>query len=368
MSMDDVNLNIVSLLVDDNALSLSITEIWKKLRNRSGSLTYPRIHERLKKLEANNLIERTGKNQRHGAVHFRISTFGLITYYANNLSEDRRYLIRDKEHSNYGLLGIPTIDGKFDQVVKNLLGEFFEEETIDSIYKIRGFPMEDIAEYIHESCKTTIRTMSEIWSELDKYKHTELLPKIEIIKEYMEFLFETKRPFNKSFMKNIEMFRKEVEQNIKNYQDRENLETLSMIYLGAEIPSFKLKQLEKVGENRKEFLEESGIIEDPIFEGFSLCKPLKDIFFGLSLLREKLEYKINGLITMIISRIGLYVSLKAEDNSLESFEKVFEYEDSMFLINMFKDKKLYKFTKGIKENFDKGYNQFSWYQNYKMEI
>lgn len=348
ISMDRVNLNIVNILVNDNAHSLSITEIWKKLSNNLGSLTYPRIHERIKKLEKNKLVEKTEEKHRHGAVHFKISSFGLIIYYANNLSEDRRYLIRNKNHDSDESFRNLTADRKFDQVVKCLMGEFFEEETIDSIYKIRGFPAYDVAEYIHECCKITIHTMNKIKKKMNAYMPKELLPDDTVIKEYLKFFLGVKRPTDNEMTKEIDIYLKQVKEKIEKYnKNRRNKELLLKCFTGIKIP--------------KSILTRGTELEDPIHIGYSPPLPIKEIYEELDLLDEILQTKINSLGFNIISRTGLNASLEMQNNSKEAFEEVFEYEIDYLLINMFKDKKFYDFAKQIGSNFNMGFKQFSWY-------
>ena len=87
-----------------------------------------------------NLIEPVEGQHERGAKYYRISPYGLITYLGRTITEDDTFLHNNKENV----------------VIRSLLLEFFDEETIDSFYRLKEYPTRDIGEYLHECCSTTV--------------------------------------------------------------------------------------------------------------------------------------------------------------------------------------------------------------------
>ncbi len=77
---------------------------------------------------------------------------------------------------------------KENTVIRSLLLEFLEEETIDSFLSLTEYPTQDIGEFLHDCCSITADICKEFWTEIERYNITDILPNDDTIQKYMSYL------------------------------------------------------------------------------------------------------------------------------------------------------------------------------------
>ena len=95
----------------------SAYDLEKKFRNSRYQRDYSKINIRLKNLEAANLIKRLQKKSARNKINYKITTIGLIYFYA-------------QVHMNFGAI----LQYNNDIIFKTLIFQFFEKQTILDIY------------------------------------------------------------------------------------------------------------------------------------------------------------------------------------------------------------------------------------------
>lgn len=134
--------------------------------------SYKNTHKRVKRLAQLKLIEEIKGHFERGAKHYRVSTYGLISYVGRIITESEGHIKNNKK----------------DIVIQCLLLQFFEEETIDSFYLLKAFPTIEIGNYLHDCCSVTISICKEIWNRIKRSQIEDILPSDEVIQKYMTYL------------------------------------------------------------------------------------------------------------------------------------------------------------------------------------
>jgi hypothetical protein len=175
-----------------NRISASTYEVFKMLdtasltaRNKPAS--YKNIHKRVKRLAQLKLIEEIKGDFERGAKHYRVSTYGLISYAGRIITESDEHIKRNKK----------------DIAIQCLLLQFFEEKTIDSFNSLEAFPAKEICDYLHDCCAATINICKEEWSKIKRYQIDDILPSDEVIQKYT-LIWMVKRQMNLFSMKSYD--------------------------------------------------------------------------------------------------------------------------------------------------------------------
>jgi hypothetical protein len=166
-------------------------------RGKERSPAYKDVDKRVKRLVQLKLIYQLEEHLR-GAKHYRITPYGLITSLDKTISEDHRHIIYNKDN----------------MVIRSLLLEFFEEETIDSFNSLKEFPTRNIEEYLHDCCSITTEMCRSIWTEFDSYNITDILPSDDIIQKYMSHL--DGEQVNEHILEEIKEYEKRLTKRLHN--------------------------------------------------------------------------------------------------------------------------------------------------------
>lgn len=233
-------------------------------------------------------------------------------------------------------------------VIKDLLLQYFEKETIDSFYKLRGFPGRNVGDYLEECCSATSETCKRFWKEFERYKIWDLLPSDNIIQEYMTYLdgervdgyiLDEIKEYEKRLMTRLEvdsinkLQKKELSEAISHYNNRYFRDKLDLPF-------------------KRDYNEER-----PPF-------PLLDMYYDIVLeLQYILETKINHLYFEIVSELGAIAKSEQIGNLKQLDECLSHHFIDYSLAHMVKDKKFFRFANPIKDIFELGYKQFLYYHN-----
>lgn len=364
---DETIIRILGHFVHGENEHLSASKLTKEYSETGKGLDRKNMREWIVKLNKYGLLCRRDEKLKHGAIPYKISLFGLITYYSYFHSLSKDFLISP----------ITNTDFKFNDVVRLLLLELFEEDTIGSIYNIWSFPIPEIIGYLQDCCITTVEIMSLAWKEIDMNGGALLKIDSKIVREYMEFLFEIKHPTDSIVTKNIREYRQKMIDRVQKTKEAGKppklVEYVEEMLIGTKIPEGLFKVIESRKLDRKEFLRSSGKIEDPVFEGYTVPHYISIIYKSLIDLKDDLDKRTNCLIFTIMYKFGIFLSIKSNPKTKEEFRYIFsdaeeDYSENnslvkypnKFVLIMYKDKKFYEYTKRLKSNFDIGFRQFNW--------
>lgn len=180
VELGDVEFEILSYFA--NGSSFSTYEVFKKFNKVRATSPYTRaktptlyknIHKRVKRLAQLKLIEETGEYSDRRAKHYRVSTYGLISFAGREITESDHHIKHNKK----------------DIVIQCLLLQFFEEKTIDSASNPFS---QEICYYLHDCCSVTISICRQHWNKIKQYNIEDILPSDEAIQKYMSYLDDNK--------------------------------------------------------------------------------------------------------------------------------------------------------------------------------
>ena len=111
--------------------------------------SYDDVRKIVKRLVQLNQIEKHSE----GAVHYRVTPYGLITSLATAIRQEIRYILYNNK----------------DNIVIRSLLDFFEEETIDKFHSLADFPGMNIEQYLQDCCSLTVDICKKFWTHFQKY-------------------------------------------------------------------------------------------------------------------------------------------------------------------------------------------------------
>jgi hypothetical protein len=326
--LGSAELEILGLFAEDK--SQSTYGILKQLKKRAKdrgkerSPAYKDVHKRVKRLVQLKLIYQIEEHFERGAKHYRITPYGLITRLDKTLSEDYRHIVYNKDNI----------------VIRSLLLEFVEEETIDSFYFLKEFPTRDIEEYLHDCCSITTDVCRKFWTEFERYNIMDILPSDDIIQKYMSHL--EGKQVDERVLEGI----KEYEKRLTNRRD---------------ICESKDKEL-VIAVDRYNDLVNSGFYNKIISSCINCLEerppfPLLDLYFKVVwYLSIRLEEKTRLLAFSLVTQLGQAVNSLDEE---EDEELLWSFNRGISLVYMLKDKRFIELVNALKKDFDMGYKQFS---------
>jgi hypothetical protein len=298
----------------ENGSAFSTYQIFKMFNTakttsgiRKTPASYKNTHKRVKRLVQLKLIEEIKGDFERGAKHYRVSTYGLISYVGRIITESDEHIKRNKK----------------DMAIQCLLLQFFEEKTIDTFSLLKVFPAREICDYLHDCCAVTIDMCKEEWNKIKRYQIEDILPSDEVIQKCMSYLDGKK--VDQSILNEIIRYEKRL---LRKSQNNENLR---LIY--------------------HEFRNKAPASKKGRFLPF----PLDDIYDHIVCrLRFQLETKIKSLANTLVTRLG-------EIATSEDIETKAQADYSLAAV--LTDKKFRKLVKPMKKNFDVGYYQLSLFSN-----
>ena len=269
------------------------------------------------------LIYQIGGQFKRRAKHYRITPYGLITSLAKVVSEDHRHIVYNKDNI----------------VIRSLLLEFFDEQTIDSFYFLKEFPTRDIEDYLHDCCSIITDVCKNFWTKFESYNIMDILPSDDIIQNYMSYL-EGKK-VDEHILEVIKEYEKRLMKRLCNNGESTELVRAVDRYNDLVNSGFYNKMVSS---------SVNCLEEKPPF-------PLLDIYFKVvSDLSIRLEEKTRSLAFSLVSELGQGVNSlgKGEDEEL-----LWSYNRDLSLIHVFKDKRFIELVNALKKDFDMGYKQLS---------
>jgi hypothetical protein len=310
-----------------NHYSEAVAPWLKEYTSSPGS--YKNTYKRVKRLVELKLIERRRTHLR-GAILYRISAYGLIAYFNNLISEDPSSITQNMNNV----------------IIRSLLLHLFEKETLNSFYKLRGFPGTNIRDYLCECCTTTTETCKRFWDKFERYRLDDLMPSDEIIQQYMTYL--QGEQVDEYVLNEIKEYEKRLMDRLDNadgakLQSRE----LSIAIRNYNSMYFEDKLNQHSNRNYKE--------DRPPF-------PLLKIYYDIVCeLQYLLETKMHKLCFDIVSGLGDIIKSEHVEN-LKQLEEILEryFIDDSFA-HILKDKKFIQLLNPIKSDFEAGYRQFLHY-------
>lgn len=302
--------------------SQSAYDIFKKKRlNEFGMKTksnYKDVHKRVKRLVQLKLIYQIEEHFERGAKHFRITPYGLITSLDKVISDDHRHIRYNKDNN----------------VIRWLLLDFFEEETIDSFHLLKDFPARNLEEYLHDCCSITSDICRRFWTRIQRYNIIDILPSDDIVQKYMSHL--NGRPVEEHIFDEIKEYEKRLAKRLDNNAEDSDLVRAVGDYNAALDFGFYDQLLNVIYSERPPF-------------------PLLDIYIDIPFhLIRILEEKTGFFIVSLVTELGKRVQQDGLDQQEES-----EWKRELSLDYILKDKRFIESVSALKKDFDKGYKQFS---------
>jgi hypothetical protein len=316
-----------------------IFKVLKEFWHRKKSPAYKDVHKRVKRLLHLKLVDQIKEHFERGAKHYKITPYGLITCLDS-------YMLLSYHH---GFI----LNHKENIVIRSLLLEFLEEETIDSFLSLREFPTMDIGEYLHDCCSITADICKEFWTKIERYNITDILPNDDIIQKYMSYL--DGKPVDQHILDEISEYKKRLTAKLNNNNNKsDNKELASAVdeYEGKHFSHDAIRHYERtqsIMPYNRSYLEER-----PPF-------PLLDIYYDLVWsLSIRLEEKTKLLAFNLVSQLGEMI-INSKIESQDKLEDFLEGGRDYSLSHILNDKQFIELVRAVKKEFDVGYKQFLYY-------
>jgi len=277
--------------------------------------SYKNTHKRVKRLAQLKLIEEIKGDHDRGAKYYRISAYGRIAFLAKLTSESRSYIT----------------DNKNDILVRHLLFQFFEDETIDSFASLKEFPTIDIGDYLHDCCSITSNVCKKFWSEIKQYQIDDILPSDEIIQKYMSYLdgkHVDRRVLNEIKEYENRLLRKYRSNDSDSSNDKfrknvlaEAVHDYNHAYFNVPSRRSYLPRIGMYAHNIPNTRKCIGIYaeEKPSF-------PLLDIYYVIIYeLRTELEIRTKSLTNDLVTRLGEIVNSKKIETKEQLEDEILQY-------------------------------------------
>jgi hypothetical protein len=332
-----VERDVLSLFITNPLNSVySIFKIFKERVNKENPfwgyypkpIAYKNVHKRVKRLAQLNLIEPVEGQHERGAKYYRISPYGLIAYLGRTITEDDTFIHNNKENV----------------VIRSLLLEFFDEETIDSFYRLKEYPTRDIGEYLHECCLITVTKCKDFWDKIKQYDLQDILPNDIAIQKYMAYL--DGRPIDQDILSEIEQYKSKLVVKLQHNDGSKHDKLVTDVNWYNE-RYFERRLYLPSNRNYRE--------EKPPF-------PLLDIYYNIVWeLEIELEIKIKLLTFNLVSQLGEIINTEHIENKEQLEEEILEWGRDYSLRHLLKDNKFIELVRNIKSEFDRGYKQFLYY-------
>lgn len=289
-------------------------------------IAYKNIHKRIKRLEELRLIQPLEKYFERGAKHYEITTHGLFTYMSIFTSEGANFIHNHKDNV----------------ILRSLLLEYFEEETIASIGSLEDPNTSELAEYMYECCSSTRKTCSDIWNKITKYGLDKIMPSDKIIQEYVLYL--DGRYVEDSVLKEIEQYKKRLQDYLLCLKEDSKSDIEYEYYLRSKFPyTYELNEAKKDPKN----------FEPPF--------PFNYMYVELDYLDNSFEEKMKSFAFYLVTLIGGFAEYCEAKNQEELDESLEGFGRDMSMYKMLNDKKLLALVTDLKKEFDLGYRQFMHY-------
>lgn len=286
-------------------------------------MAYKNIHKRIKRLEEMKLIQPLEKNFERGAKHYEITTYGLFVYMSLFTSESAKFIHHHKDNV----------------ILKSLLSEYFEEETIDSIRSLKDSNTVELGEYMYECCSSTRKTCSDIWNKITKYGLDQILPSDKIIQDYILYL--DGRCVEDNILKEIEQYKKRLQDYKLDLKEDSKFDLEYEYYLRSKFPY--TTELNEAKKDPKNF--------EPPF-------PFNYMYVELDYLDSSFEEKMRSFAFYLVTLIGGFAEYREAKNKEELDEALEWFGRDMSMYKMLNDKKLLALITDLKKEFDLGYMQF----------
>jgi hypothetical protein len=302
------------------------------------TIAYKDVHKRVKRLMQLKLIEQINDHFERGAKHYQITPYGLITKLSGSIDMNHKFILVNKKN----------------EVIRSLLLQFFEEQTIDSFYFLKEFPTEDIGYYLHDCGSITKDICKEFWTEFDGYDITDILPSEDVIQKYMAYL--DKKLVDQNVLDEIKKYEERLQ---KRLQDKGTGNKYERFNLANAVSSYDQDHFHR--SNRYyEMFSHNPFIKD--FREERPPFPLLEIYYNIVVkLSFALEEKMESLAFSLVSYTGKIIDREKIQSKQQLEEDILECNRDYSLKYMLKDKKIIEQIREIKRNFDIGYQQFMYY-------
>ncbi len=313
---------------------LKLLKLAAKGKGREKSPAYKDVHKRVKRLLELGLIYQTEDHFERGAKHYRVTPYGLIA------SLDKDIFI-----PSLGFCKEPNYDDDYGQItfnadniiIRSLLYELLEQETISKFGELPDYFTMRIKQYLHDCCSTTIDLCERFWRGIERFKIADILPSDDMLQKYMSYL-----GGNKVEQKVID--------EIKEYEER----------LQRRLDNGEVKDKELANEVGK-YSDWSELTDNvPEFMSLPDRKPpyplLKLYVFVVSNLDAMLEAKTRSFIFNFVTFVGENIkymqSLVAEKT--EQLDVDLGYLGIKGLFYIARDRRFMELLKAFKRDFDAG--------------
>ncbi|MDR4492629.1 MAG: hypothetical protein R2685_17335 [Candidatus Nitrosocosmicus sp.] len=324
--LGSVELDILMHFAHNKHLSTYLLFKYYKENKWLKTMAYKNIHKRVKRLEELKLIRVLDENFERGAKHYEITTYGMLNYMSIFTSERSEFIHYHKNNI----------------IIKTLLLEYFEEETVDSIAKLKDSNTRELADYMYECCSATRKTCYDIWNKITKYGIDEILPSDKIIQDYMLYL--DGRYVEDSVLMEIEQYKKRLQDYKLNLKEESKFDLEYEYLLRSKFPYDN-----EITEAKK----------DP--KNFEPPFPFNYIYINLNYLDISFEEKMESFAFYLATLIGGFADYHEAKNKEELNEALEWFGRDYSMLKMLKDKKLIQIIIKLKKEFDSGYKQFMYY-------
>ena len=366
IKLNHIDREILLNIFEKNYSSFSLKN---KFKNSPYQRDYSKINLRLKKLEAANLIERTGESSKRNAINYKITNIGLIFFYADIYPSFGAILKYNK-----------------DILFKTLVFQFFEKQTILDIYhgntnNTNSFQKidenEDLAviyekilesytnnksndddspliqyliiNYLRNCCKLILNFCNDFFNGLSKSRegvNVEYhfrgvkLPNKHVIRRYIEYLETDESILDQNIINEIKRYQNELNEKNKALQSDKQLIDSNNILNDSEdlLPAEYFYALYNIGYEHRLFPKSKFLVNKN--------SPPYPLNFNRIDLTEQLEWEIKSFFLKIITK-NLPSRFSNYDNEINNSY----FEITSFLM---RDNKFKKVVKKIKDEFEEG--------------
>lgn len=357
-----------------NNQSNSVYQVFKLLTETSpslvkGELGYTNVLKRVKRFEELELIEQLKKHFKKGAIHYKISTYGIISYLSRIYPKRSSFLI----FNNNSI------------VIKSLLNQFFESETFSriTIGKTTEYPRTFIYDYLRDCCRATNDACNN-WVYLQPVLN-DILPSDKVIQSYMSYLGGSQIEDKQYVLQEIKKYDERLQKKLKDPTMKRLVEIIKEYSY-----KYSLKHFDGYNISYIEYLRVYRELDADV----KFPYPIMDLYDQIiNNLRRTLQEKLEILVFRIVSYIGEVINKEhyertlnpeligtgiddAETNDPEGLTKRYaieildEFDKDVhdLIINILEDGKFNNIVNSVEENCITGFKQFTYSQEEKESL
>jgi hypothetical protein len=224
------------------------------------------------------------------------------------------------------------LHNKDNIAIRSLLLDFFEEETVDSFHLLKEFPARNIEGYLHDCCSITADICRSIWTMVERYNISDILPSDDVLQKYMSYL--NGRPVEEQVLEEIKVYEERLAKRLESCRELKNND------LARAVDIYNVAADEA---GYYDLLSDARYSERPPF-------PLLEMYTSIWHLGNILEEKLGLFVFNLVTELGRVRLLNKEESQLKR---------DVSLNYILKDKRFLELASALKKDFDAGYEQFS---------